>query len=301
MNENKIKVLIYLCILTFFVSISFLVFYFTNKPEDPDSIHTPIHDQYVYSDIYDVNEYQTIYNCIRNYYSIINENQGRLLDLLYEEYKNRNNINLNTIINYVEKKQDSFSYSITEIKKFSNIYYSIYYVVGEYSLESLEMSLEKNIVKDILIEDVVNGTYAILPILNIGVSFEKIIEEYKFSNYDKSIIKNNENLLINGTMNDFNEAMLYLSDFVKHLIDNCSEAYSLLGNETKKEYVSLNSFRNYCSYYQKEHGYVSPTIINYKASYENGMKNIMITDNYHNKYQFFIRSVKDYKVDIVLK
>lgn len=299
MNENKIKILIYLCILAIFGGIASLFVYFKNKPEDSNIIHPPLHNQYAYSDIYDINEYQTVYNCIKNYYDAINNNQKILLDLLYDEYKTNHNITLNNITNFVERKNDSFVYSINEIKKYSNIYFSFYYIVGEYSLEGLDDSLEKNIVTDILIEDIAKGTYSVLPILNIGLSFEDIVKQYKFMDYDKVIVKNDSNLLIDGTMNDFNEAMLYLNDFINQITNDCSTAYSLLGNESKKIYDSLNSFRNFCNKYQED--YVSPTIINYKTSYENGIKNILIIDNYHNKYQFFIHNVKNYDVEILSK
>lgn len=299
MSDNKVKIFIYLFILAIFAGIAWIVLVFMNQPEEPNELHTPITNDYSFSEIYEIDEYQTIYNCVKNYYDIRNSNSSHLVDLLWETYKDKNNISVGNVNSFVEKKYESFNYIIENVQKYSNAYFSMYYVIGNYSMESLEESIEEIQVKDLVIQDVANNTYAILPVLNLNSSFQEIITMYQLDSYSKSIPSNDFNSIVNGTMSEFNEAMLYFSDFITRLNDQCFSAYSLIGDNSKSIYSNIESFQKVCSAYQTK--YVSPTITSYKTSEENGEKHITITDNYSNRYIFNISSVKKYKVDISIK
>lgn len=299
MSDNKIKIVIYICIMVIFVGIAFLVMIFTREVENPDDIRTPITNNYDYSEVYDINEYQTIYNCINSYYTALNKNQNTVLNLLQQEYKNTHNISFNNLSDYVEKKYDNYNYSINKIKKYNNTYYSIYFLIGTYTQETLDVPSEEKSVKDIVIEDIANGTFSILPILNTNMNFEEVINQNGLLNYNQRIIENGDNEIVIGTMSEFNEAMLYFNDFVNNLSMNCNVAYSLMGENSKKNYSNFNDFQNVCVKYQNT--YSSPAIMNYSFSYKDGNKIIVITDSYSNRYSFIVNSVKNYKVDIIVK
>lgn len=296
MKENKIKLFVFLIMMFICLGISGIVFLIVYKPEDPNDIHEPITEKYNYSLVYDFNEYQTIYNCLQNYFSLLNTNQNNLLNLLFDDYKTENKIVNTNISNFVEKKYDNFSYRITEIKKYSNPYYSFYFVQGSYILEALDEVIEETEVQDIIVNDLVQNTYAVIPILNSNESFESIISKYHLENYDKEIKRNSHNAIPEVFVSEFNEATMYFDDFIYKIINNCSDSYHLLGDRTKEKYSNLEEFQSICAKYKTE--YISPILLEYKIEYKEGKRNMNIIDNYSIKYNFVMESVKDYKVDI---
>lgn len=282
-----------------FVGIVLLVMAFNNKQDIPEDIHTPIDGNYLFSEVYDINEYQTVYNCSKAYYNAINSSVNEVFSLLYEDYTVKNNITFNNIESYVEKKYANFNYVIHALEKYSNVYYSLYFVEATYSLEGLDSIVEETKVKDVIIEDVANGTFAVLPVLNIDTTFKDIIEEYQLVQYNTVIVKNGNNEIKNGVISEFNEAIMYFNDFISIVNNNCSQAYSLLSEDTQKNYSSIYDFQKVCDQYKTK--YVSPVIANYRIDVDGIKRSIKIKDNYSIDYTFIINSVKNYKVDVTLK
>lgn len=293
MHENKIKIVIYIILLTLIASVSLVVFYLTSK-KNIDDIHEPINEDYKYSEIYDINEYQMVYNAINDYFNYINNDLNSLFDVLHDEYKSKNNITINNMEEYVEKKYDYFSYTIENINKYYNPYFAIYYVGGNYSLETLDKIEESLLVKEVLIHDILNDTYAIIPILDDNEDFIDILKKYSLENYSKEINSNSHNKINVVNVTEFNEANLYFNDFINKLMDDCNKAYLLLNEKTKIKYKNLDEFNEMCTFYT-----MYPTISSYEIKYDNSIKEINITDNFYKKYSFLIESVKKYTVNII--
>lgn len=298
MNDSKVKILVYLGIMGLVVGIVLLVMIFTNKQDNPEDIHTPIDGNYVLSEVYDINEYQTVYNCLREYFSVLNNDSISLYSLLYEDYKIKNSISLSNIDNFVEKKYSNFNYSIQALEKYSNVFFSFYFVESIYTLDELDFNVEETKVKDILILDIVNGTFSVLPVLNLNAGFYEMIQLYQLNDYNKEISKTEHNEIRSGFVSEFNEAMMYFMDYMYILNNNCSQAYYLLGEATRKNYSKIDDFRIICNQFQTK--YNSPAIVSYKVSFNDGKKNIKITDNYSIDYSFEVNSVKNYRVDFEL-
>lgn len=295
-KENKIKILIFLSIMLIFIGVGAVIIFLSKKEENPNDIHNTITENYVYSDVYDINEFQTVYNAMRNYFSTINGNQNNILNLLFDDYIDINEISINNVNNYIEKKFDNSGYSITSIKKYYNSYYSIYFVEGQYTSEALDEILEQVEVQDIIILDIINNTYSVLPILNGMEDFESIVNRYSLNIYDKMISQNENNEIPTGNISEFNEAMMYFSEYINLLTNYCDRAYELLENSTKIKYSNITNFQSVCESYKNE--YISPIVKEYKIYFESGKKYINIVDNYSIKYNFLINSVKDYMVNI---
>lgn len=297
MKENKIKLFVFLIVMLLCLSISGLIFIILQKSENPNDIHDPIIEKYNYSLVYDFNEYQAVYNSLQNYFNLLNTNSDSLLNLLFTEYKEHNKITSENINNFIEKKYENFAYTITDIKKYSNPYFSIYFVKGNYLLEALDEVIEETRVQDIVINDLVNNTYAILPVLDNYESFESIIGKYHLENYDIEIKRNNSNTIPEVFISEFNEVTMYFDDFISKITSNCEEVYSLLAIKTKEKYLNLQDFVPVCTQYKTL--YLSPILLEYKIEYINGKRNISVVDNYSITYNFVIESVKDYEVDIL--
>ena len=296
MKENKIKIIIYLVLVAVFVGIGILFVYLTRKPENFDDVHDPITENYNIQDVYDINEYQMVYTSMSNYYHMRNDEPENLIDLLFDDYKTKNHITINNIDNFVEKKYDYYNYTITNLTKYSNPYYAIYYISGKYSLEELDTTVEESIVKDILIMDTINNSYAILPLLNMDYNktFNDLIHTYSLENFNQEIKINEHNEVQYITINEFNEANMYYNEYINLLMNNCKEAYNLVGNETKNTYKTVEEFQTVCSFYT-----VTPSIAQYSIESTNEGKSIGITDTYGHRYNFVLESVKKYKVDIL--
>lgn len=298
MKENKIKIIIFLVIMAFVIGCTSLYLFFKKDKENVNDIHETLTNDYIIDEVTNFSEYQSIYLNLLNYYNMLNEDKYlELLDLLERDYINNNNITSLNINNFVEEKMINYTYEITQISKYTNMYYSIYYVEGSYGLEGLEEILNKTLVKHLVIIDIINNTYAIIPLLNNVENFEDAISKYNLINYDKEIKYNNSNEIIQSSVSDFNEASFYFSDYLNKLTNNCNDAYNLLISETKEKYD--HSFEEVCTSFKEF--YVAPIIKDFKIEHESGKKSITIYDNYNNKYKFYITSIFNYTVGIYLK
>lgn len=300
MSERKIKIIV--CLLLLIISFGVIVsaFIISNNKDDDDAIideYNIVSNNYIYSEVYDINQYQTVYNSMINYF--INLNQNNILKLLSETYIKNNDITISNVNDFTEEHFENFSYKITDIKKYFNSYYSIFYVEGEYSLEYFDEFLKTNIVKNLVILDIANSTYSVVPLLNENNKFEEIINKYNFQNYDKEIIKNEINEIKYGTLDESSEAMLYFSIFTDLLINNCEKAYNKIGEKTKNIYSNYSDFSSLCNNFNSNN--FSPTLKNYDIQYTNeGLKVIKVIDYNSIEYNFFINSITNYYVEITI-
>lgn len=296
MSENKIKIIIFIILVMILTGSFALILLFRKDKDNFEDIHEAITNDYVIDEVYDFNEYQAIYKNLMKYYQCLNENENNIFDLLYTGYIATNQITYNNINNFIEKKFDNYGYQITEINKYYNPYYSIYYVTGTYFLEGLEEKLEEVPVKHLVIWDNVNNTYAVLPILNENADFNTIINRYDLLNFNEEINKNNNNEIIRETISQFNEASFYFNEFMNTIRNNCGEAYTRIGNTTKEKYETIEDFNSVCDSYRNI--YAFPIIKSFTIENNKNEKRIIIKDTYDNSYVFLLENVRKYFVDI---
>ena len=301
MQGEKSKLIIWGTILFVVIVIIIISILLGNREieNELDTLHDNLTNEYYYSEVYDYNSYLSVYQAIFNYYIALNNQDNYQLSLLLlNEYKNRYTITSDNLNDYIEEYYEQFIYRITDIQCYKNSYFSIYYVEGSYAQELLDSQRNETVVKDLVFFDLAKGTYAILPILDVNLTFEDVVLEYNLSQYNTLISDNDFNMIQSVFVSDFQKASSYFGEFLNFLYTDCSAAYSLIGENTKVIYESMEEFQSVCDAYTSQ--YLSATIKDYQVSYVNGYTVITIEDNYNVSYRFQIQSVKDYYVDIDL-
>lgn len=301
MQGEKSKLIIWGIILFVVIVIIIISILLGNREieNEFDTLHDNLTNEYYYSEVYDYNLYQSVYQVIFNYYIALNNRDNYQLSLLLlDEYKNRYYITSDNLNDYIEEYYGQFIYRITDIQCYKNSYFSIYYVEGSYAQELLDSQQNEIVVKDLVFFDLTKGTYAILPILDVNLTFEDVVLEYNLAQYNTLISDNNFNLIQNVSVSDFQKASSYFGEFLNLLYTDCSAAYSLVGENTKDIYSSMEEFQSVCNLYTSQ--YQSVTIEDYQVSNVSGYTVIIVEDNYNVRYQFQIQSVKDYSVDMDL-
>lgn len=299
MSEKKVKIMICSVLFSFFLILIILYSFLLNSDQEEDKFHENITEIYKMSEVFNFSEYQNVYDCINNYFITINNDYKGTLNLLFENFKLNNNISNSNINQFVEDMYDFYSYQMINILKYNNPYFSIYYISGNYNKESYEEIIETKVVQHILILDIVNNSYAVIPLLEENESFDTIIKKFDLNDYNQEIEQNSYNLIPDTNVTDFNESMYYYGKFINLLISDCETAYGYLEDNSKKIYPKLSDFRKLCDIYKNKNN--SVVIDDYKVEDKDAKRNITITDSYAKKYVFVIDSFNNYKIKIETK
>jgi len=293
MEEKKLKILIVTILLTIpFILLTIVILFNINKIEKEKTTNF-INDKYVLSKVYDINEFYNINSCINNYLNHLNNlNKKEVWDLLDKNYIQENKIDQNNLMNYIDDYNEIYNYSLNNIEVYFNSYYKIYFTKGLYTKEDDEIIYNKKNISHIIIFDVINNTYSIIPLLKSDVKFEDILENNYLKNYNHEIISNYTNEFLNQNISEFEEAMLYFSKFKNEMINDCNKAYKLVSKEIKKE-----KFMNYCSSYKQK--FSDSLIMNYKKNITGDGINIIVKDQYGNKYKITYLEVDKFTVNIM--
>lgn len=294
MDEKNIKKIICFGLLIFFATLLGVIYFISNKKNEiSDNDRDSISTNYIYSDIYDINEYQTVYNLMKKYLDNLN-NSSYILDLILNSYKNKNNINATNYQNYIEEYYESYSYEIEKMKLYYNSYFKIFLIDGKYSLESYDSVLKTTNIKDIVIFDIANNSFSIIPMIPDN-DFKSIILKYDLENYTESIIRNNNNEIEFKELEESNEVLIYLNKYINLMINDCSTAYNKLQSDSNNRKMNYNEFNLLCDNFKT--GKYSTVIKKYNTqSLNNGTKIFEVEDYNSLKYKFIINSVMNYDV-----
>lgn len=294
MDEKNIKKIICFGLLIFFAILLGAIYFISNKKNEiSDNDRDSISTNYIYSDIYDINEYQTVYNLMKKYLDNLN-NSSYILDLILNSYKNKNNINATNYQNYIEEYYESYSYEIEKMKLYYNSYFKIFLIDGKYSLESYDSVLKTTNIKDIVIFDIANNSFSIIPMIPDN-DFKSIILKYDLENYTESIIRNNNNEIEFKELEESNEVLIYLNKYINLMINDCSTAYNKLQSDSNNRKMNYNEFNLLCDNFKT--GKYSTVIKKYNTqSLNNGTKIFEVEDYNSLKYKFIINSVMNYDV-----
>ena len=295
MKETKTKILIVSVLLIIpTIILTILLFNFNNNKNEEQGSNF-ISDDYIISKVYDINEFYNVNYCITNYLNHVNNlNNEEILKLLDNNYLKNNNIDKNNLNNYIDTFNGLYNYSLKNIDVYSNSYYKIYLTKGLYTKEDDEIIYNSKYISHIVILDIINNTYSIIPLIKENESFEKVLENYDLKNYNLEIETNVSNEIISQNISEFEEALLYFSNFKNELINDCSEAYKYIDNDIKKE-----KFVIMCSNYLKNYG--DSIITKYKKNVTDDGVKLIINDQYGNIFGFKYLEVDNYTVSITFK
>lgn len=297
MNDKLVKKIICFGLLIFFVTCIVIIYIISNKSDNiSNEEHKIVSDSYAYSDVYDINEYQTIYETIKKYLSNLN-NKNYILNIILKSYKEMNDITESNLGNFTEDYFGEYSYDIEKIEKYYNSYFSIFLVSGSYSLESYESIIKTINIKDIVIFDKANNTFAVVPINSNNKDFKSIILNYNLENFNEVISKNDNNEIEFIRLAEANEVLMYLNKYLNLMVINCSSAYTKLVNNSSDTKMSYEDFSTLCENFQT--GKYSTVLKKYQIkNSKDGIKYIEIEDYNSLKYEFIINSVLNYTVSI---
>ncbi|MBQ7136599.1 MAG: hypothetical protein IJO43_01320 [Bacilli bacterium] len=155
--------------------------------------------------------------------------------------------------------------------------------------------MQSKTIKQIIICFVIFVGVGVLALFAKSYFFE---EEKNFSSdvVIKEKYEYNEFQLANVT----NEIIIrrYFVDFKDKLLNHTEEAYSLLDNETKKEYPTYNDFKNYISNNINDLRFAD--IMKYDVQKKGSTTHYVVIDQFDNKYTFMSKAVLLYTVNIGL-
>ena len=294
MEEKKVKILIVSILLIIpLIFIGIIVLIEFNKT-DKELTSNFISDKYKLAKVYDINEFYNVNSCINNYLNNLNNlNNKAVIELLDKNYINENKIDEKNVINYVDTYNEFYNYSLVNIEVYFNSYYKIYFTKGLYTKEDDEFVYDKKYISHIIIFDITNNTYSVIPMIGKNKSFEEILDNEYLKNYNYEIVSNDNNEIITQNIGEFEEAMLYFSKFKNELLNNCDSSYKLVENGINK-----TDFIKFCENYTKE--YSNSLITNYKKNIDNNGVSLIISDQYGNTFVFKYLEVDNYRVSINL-
>lgn len=292
MKNNKVEVIICLAFIIITIVIISVYKIIQNRSEK-----TFVTLDYSYSNVYDKDEFYTVFNCIMEYYNRLNYGND-VFDLLSNKFIEKESINSSNVYNYIEEKYQLYNYSLDELHLYSNTYYKIYLAVGRYDKEELDEVVKSNNVSHIVIFDIMNYTYSIIPLSNQKNDFQSYLKDYDLTKYNESIVKNNNSIIYQEFSDDL-YANYYFSKFKSLIFDDCEAVYDLLTNRDKKKYRDYDDFKKICKKYTTN--YNLSKIEKYSLSDSGTKSTLSITDNFDNKITFKIDNVNEYTVSIVLQ
>lgn len=261
----------------------------------------------------DFSTFKTVEQCIQQYYSILNnkssifygkdengtetkilsdaEIKQMRLDLLSDEYKEENNINLNNIDRYVKTSEEERIVLTLEMKQLRNT------KVNKYIAKGIILSLDNEFIEDfyiIVVLDFYNETFAIEPILNDYNN----IDEIKIENDNKSIEINNNNKYSEKAYSYEEISKYYFSVFKKLALVKPEILYNnYMSSEYKNQrFGSLQEFEKYINQNKQE---LSKVVVKeYLVNNYEDYTEYVVKDQYENLYIF--NKYNNQKLNIML-
>ena len=237
-----------------------------------------------------IDDYQLFFFASKNINNFITSTSdiNKVYNLLFEDFKNNNDITLNNLNSFVKSYEENAFFTARNIKSYLiNDNLLVFYITGDIYQDNEDYLklLEKNATY-ILFIDYVNESMAITPINN------EFDEEKFISNLnDNLFIKKNEynqferiNLVNNNTM-----CLTYLNDFLNKIYFDIEEAYKLTNN-----FGSLVKFKKFI-----EENELSTILSSCNIHLNDANKRVYtIVDNNNIIYKFTEESVMNYKVSL---
>ncbi len=212
MDKIKKYIIIFVCVIIIIMILIFLLNFkqeneYNKKIMEGDPGETiELTNKIEYVD--DFSTFKTVEQCIQQYYNILNNRSSSFygkdedgneikifsdteirqirLDLLSDEYKNDNNININNIDKYIKTSEEQFEILILKMKQINNTN------VEKYIAQGIITNIDNKFIGEFYIIvnlDIYNETFSIEPIIDQYND----IDEIKTENLNKAIEINNNN------------------------------------------------------------------------------------------------------------
>ncbi len=320
MEENKKKilkiVLMILASILIIILVILLMFKFTEhdeKEEIKEQVANEVEGQgepgkqedvkYEKQSVKELSLYKLVENSINGYINdIYEENSNEVLDVLSQEYKQKEEIDENNVFDKVVDINTYSDFDIKEIEE-NNIFGNYVFFVkgklhaekdvifneqtGQWEWVKANNTSEKEL-KYIVTIDFANSTYSIEP---------TELNEYSIpENYEISITENDNNTFEYKVYENYEKIGIYLQDFKEKISnDKIEEAYELLEDNYKKaKFPNIESFRKYINDNKErlEELYATKYKIN---EYDNYYEYVLIDKN-NNYYIINEYSAMNYKI-----
>ena len=320
MEENKKKilkiVLMILASLLIIILVILLMFKSTEheqKEEMKEQVANEVEGQgepgkqeevkYEKQSVKELSLYKLVENNINGYINdIYEENSNEVLDVLSQEYKQKEEIDENNVFDKVVDVNTYSDFDIKEIEE-NNIFGNYVFFVkgklhaekdvifneqtGQWEWVKANNTSEKEL-KYIVTIDFANSTYSIEP---------TELNEYSIpENYEISITENDNNTFEYKVYENYEKIGIYLQDFKEKISNNkIEEAYELLDDNYKKtKFSNIESFRKYINDNKErlEELYATKYKIN---EYDNYYEYVLIDKN-NNYYIINEYSAMNYKI-----
>ena len=315
MNENTLKKLIIVLVVIIVIIISVIILLKhlskNNAEEQVETLDTGLeyeansngfqvlNDSNMYFSIVDiVEEYLEILKFdienpqYTNHYEIEDKNglANLVLDILDENYVQRNNLDVDNFENYIELMDYAYNVIPVDIKVRYDEENITSYIVNIYieKLSTNELEEKYYIVR----VDSNNSTFSIEPI------------DDRIENIDEVSVPESNLSIENKIYNRFSinsvtvedTIKIYMSNFLNLLINYSDIAYQNYIDEEYKEnrFISFENLNEYVEKNKEELRSVEPT--QYMIEYENSGKKYVVMDQYQNTYEFYETSIMSYKV-----
>lgn len=240
-----------------------------------------------YSEVTSPTTYYTVKNYVENFLektkSLNNNtsNSVQLLNILDEDYINKNSINSENIAEKISK-YGNYTYSINNIYEYAaSDTLRTFLVNGNFS-ENVDGTSSFNIFFAL---DYASGAYKIYPAGNNNSYINK--DEIELNEYNK---------FENTTVDDFTMCSNYLNLYIQSVKSNPSNSYNLLNKSYRNSrFKDVNAYLEYVN--KNKNSILNSKVEKYKVNVKSdGTKEYIIIDNY-NKY-FIVKadSVMSYSI-----
>lgn len=245
--------------------------------------------------------FKSVNQCIQQYYNVLNNNSSSFfgkdengnyvktitdieinqirLDLLSEEYKENNNININNIDKYIKTFDEQ--YNVVTLKVNQNINVN----VNKYIAQGIIVDINNEFIDDFYIIvnlDNKNKTFSIEPISEKYNS----IDEIKVDNNNETIDVNSNNMFSSKAYKYEEMAKEYLLTFKRVMLARPDIIFNnYMGSEYKnKRFGDINEFLEYVNNNRQE--LINLTVNEYSVNYFENYIEIIVKDQYGNLYIF---------------
>lgn len=246
-----------------------------------------------------IKEYNTFFlirNCVNDYLDYYaNSDKKSSYDILFKNYIEKNNVNINNVLENIDSYSKEAYVNIDKIMSVSLKNNKIYYVTGKILQDDVDKTevIDENFSVIVLI-DYDNITYSIIPIKNND--YKKTINGIKKINIEP---KENNKLKGIGLINNDQICVLYMSDYLNKINNDIESAYNILTTEMKKKYPSIDSYQNYINNNKSKFTTTADKCsVTEKDDYS---RTYYVIDENENEYTFYEDGIMNYTVEYYLK
>lgn len=261
----------------------------------------------------DFSTFKTVEQCIQQYYNILNNesssfygkdedgNETKIfsdkeirqirLNLLSDDYKKNNNININNIDNYIKTSKEEIMVLTLKMKELKNT------KINKYIAQGIILNVDNKFIEEfyvIVVLDPYNNSFAIEPIINEYSN----IDEIKIENNNKSIEINNDNKYSERAYSYEEISKYYFLTFKRLALAKPEIIYNdYMDKEYKDQrFGTLQEFQKYINQNNQE---VFKTMMKeYLVNYYDDYTEYVVKDQFQNIYIF--KKYNDQKLNFML-